>query len=284
MLLRGIYGFLVGGLSLGGLVLPTLLKAQESLVSVAQDAPRKKSLVSGEVAASGQRNFYSQDDAAYDSSALLEAQLGLALSQRFKLGLQGGFSKQLVDDEKFEATDSALKLSAKTGSLHKGFDSAMGLSALLPTSKDSRENRSTYTVLSLSPGLALDLSEVGIPRFSVDLGMSFGLGFYKYKTAASGSSNKAWAQKNFLSLTYGVLKFLELSASFAQANAWTYEGDIVQSFETEQSLQLLLPLKTRLAVGHRNGGNVLKPNGQDSNIEVFNGNSSVIFSTLAVGF
>lgn len=276
---RSRYLFLVGALGLGGSSVPG--HAVESVAEVSAPADRKAKAVQISLAATGESNLYANSDAAHEASFLFEGAVAYNLHKKFKVSGAGGFTKNFEDEGKALITDSALKASYVAGEVFPKGKFSLGFSTLVPTSKDSRKNRGLRTVLTLSPKLSTDLASIGLKGLTVGLTLGLSAGFYKYETAASGASNRPFGIKNTLDIRWAPKDYLALGGTFAQSNAWTYEQNIVQAFEFEQYIEGSHG-PVSLALGHRNGGNQLKPNGQDSNLDVFDSNSSVIFSTLSV--
>jgi len=78
------------------------------------------------------------------------------------------------------------------------------------------------------------------------------------------------------------LEGLHLELMFVRNWGWTYRGNQSDSFDMYQELSFPVTKKLTVAVGHDNTGDVLKPNGTDSNVELFNPRSSTIYTYLSV--
>lgn len=273
---------MVGGKKTGAggcLVIAFLLI--ESLASGGTLDKRKAWGLSSSVTASS--DFYDTQDSNHSSDASIEIAGTYKWSPRLDSGLSLAATKGFSQEQKLSLEDGVFRTALKMGSLAE--DLKLGLSAqlLLPFSEESQQ-RSMITVLTLGAAVAYDLIHIGLKHASASYTLYLGRGLHRFSTGPGGSSNRAYTIAQKLGLNWAMSRKVSLALSFQHGNHWTYEGNLKQNFTAAEELTFDASDKLSFSLGHKNGGDVLRANGADSNIELFNGATSVVYSSVAYLF
>jgi len=207
----------------------------------------------------------------------------LKLNKDYNLRLDGGYSQDLKNSDSNDFGDTSLSLVRKPVAVGRTFMMGYSLAAIAPTSKDShvRQNLQAGTSASLITMINPDRL---IPGWAIVSGISFRKNFHQYDTAIDGSVNTAYSSSQSISITYDFPIGITLSGEFAHKNAWTYQNNVKEAFEHTEEVGYAFNKTVSAAVGHTNSGNALKANGQDSNIELVNENTSLIYASTTVAF
>lgn len=228
-------------------------------------------------------DFYDTQDSSHNSDASFEVAGTYKWNARWASALSLVAAKGFNQEQKLSVEDGILSTTFKAGSLAQ--DLALNLSAqtLLPISEESRQ-RSTLTVLTVGAGIVYDLIHIGLKHAAATYTFYLGRGFHRFATGPGGSSNRAYSVAQKLGLNWEITPAFSLALSFQHGNHWTYEGNLKQNFTAAEEFNYQANKKLSFSLGHKNGGDVLRANGADSNIELFNGATSVIYSSVAYFF
>ena len=234
----------------------------------------------------GTTDLYRRQEAYHSADTSFDVLGSYRILPVLNVGLALGAGREVSGEKRWLLSDGAVKIGGRVAELGEWTVAQVSVQALLPFSQESGEVRSTRTTLTVTPSVTQDLESVGLKHVALTFSLGFSRALHQYETSATGASNKVWGVNERLGLEWKVTKRVSLSAFIAQGNAWTYEGNLTQSLSSGQELDIILERKTNLAlmVGHRLGGDQLKPNGQDTSIELFNSNASVLFLGLAQTF
>lgn len=155
------------------------------------------------------------------------------------------------------------------------------LTSLVPVSKNSTQRDQLQT--ALSAGLSFVMEPVDGQGFSFSTAVSLGRNIHAYEEDINGNVLNEYSSNQSVIVGYGISDF-SLSASFINRSRLTYQSNTKSAFEITEELGYTLNDHFALALGHSNSGATLKPNGTDSNIELINENSSVVYGTLSMTF
>jgi hypothetical protein len=98
------------------------------------------------------------------------------------------------------------------------------------------------------------------------------------------SRNFTYSSSQTLALSYEWPVGISISATLVHRNALTYQSNIRESFEISEELGYEINKTFSVAVGHTNSGNALKANGVDSNIQLMDENSSMVYASGTMSF
>lgn len=238
---------------------------------------------SGFINASRSSNLVDFQDGTRQESADYLTRFNYKLTENYSARISGGYSQDLRYSENSDFSDTSLSLNrtpVKAGShLLLGYR----VSASIPTSKDSHKRQSLQT--AISTGLVGMVNpERLIPGLEISGSISVGRNIHQYETALDGRVNNQYTSAQALSVGYGLKYGLSLSAEFVHKNAWSYQGGMRDSFEMSQELGLEINRVFSVALGHTNSGSSLRPNGNDSNVQIIDEKSSIVYGSLTATF
>ncbi len=207
--------------------------------------------------------------------------IGLSMTPKYKILATTSYTQDLKNSEDNALEDSSLTIVRNPVDFSKSFVLGGSFSALLPTSKASstRDN----LILGARIGISLTLKPEIFPTWSFSAALSGGQNFHQYETNSAGSvlNKYALAQTFSGSKSFGNTT---LSIEFSNKNAWSYYGYMKQAFEHSQEISYSVNDHLSLSLGHTNAGNALRADGYGSNIALVNENSSMVYTTLMLGF
>lgn len=154
------------------------------------------------------------------------------------------------------------------------------VSALIPVSKNSRIRDQLQGALSGAVGFSVTPIDNG---FSYGARVTAGRNFHPYSENINGSVLNQYSSNQGVNVGYTYGNW-DLSVSFTNMTRWTYQGNTRSVFDLSEELSYAVNQSFSLAVGHTNSGSNLRPNGMDSNISLFNENSSIIYGTLSATY
>jgi hypothetical protein len=155
------------------------------------------------------------------------------------------------------------------------------LTAVIPVSKYSRIKDELQTALSGRIGLSMTPADG--QGFSAAAGVTLGRNFHNYEEDINGAILNQYSSNQNLNLGYGFGSF-KLSVSFVNRSRQTYKGNTKSTFELTEEVGYSVNDNFSLALGHTNAGSTLKANGVDSNIELIDENSSVVYGTIGFSY
>lgn len=154
------------------------------------------------------------------------------------------------------------------------------LTATIPNSQTSVKKDQLQTALSGKIGFALTPAADG---FSMSVGITAGRNFHAYEEDINGSVLNQYSSNQSLGLGYSIGDW-SVSADFINRSRWTYKGNSKSAFEISEEIGYSINDNFSAAIGHSNAGATLKANGSDSNIEMFNENTSMVYGTLGLSY
>ncbi len=155
------------------------------------------------------------------------------------------------------------------------------LITLLPVSQNSIKRDQLQTALSARILFATEPTDgQGI---SFNTSVSVGRNFHAFSENINGQVLNQYSSNQSIGLGYGISDF-SLSWSFLNRSRLTYQNNTKNTFEMSEELEYSVNDNFTLAVGHTNAGKGLKDNGTDSNIELINENTSVVYGTLGLTY
>ena len=153
------------------------------------------------------------------------------------------------------------------------------LLAIVPVSKKSVKKDELKT--ALGGRVALALTDPSGQGFSYGASLGLNQNFHTYEEDINGAVLSKYTSTQSLSCGY-TYELWSLSLDAINRTRWTYQNNVKSTFELAEELAYSLNPNIGLALGHTNGGSPLKPNGSDSNIELINENTSMIYGSLTL--
>jgi hypothetical protein len=166
--------------------------------------------------------------------------------------------------------------------LSDNFDAQISysLTAVIPISKLTVKKDQLQT--SLSGKIAYSIAPKA-DGFSAGVGITLGRNFHAYEEDINGSVLNQYSSNQNLNLGYGMGNW-SISVDFVNRTRLTYKGNTKSAFGISEELSYAISKNYSVAFGHSNAGSTLKPNGTDSNIDIYNENTSTIYASLGLSY
>ncbi len=238
---------------------------------------------SGFINASRSTSLYNFEDGTKRDGMDYSARLNFKISNEYSLRVQGGYSQDLNYPETNDFSDTSVNLQRAPVAFGKNFLIGYRVGAGIPTSKDSHTRQNLLLSTSAALNIMINPDRL-IPGFEVASSISAGRNFHQYETAIDGRVNTQYSSNQTLSLSYGFNSGISISADFLHRNTWSYQNVMRDSFEMTQELGYQLNPTWAFAIGHTNSGSTLKPNGSDSNVQIVDEKSSLVYASTTVIF
>jgi hypothetical protein len=197
--------------------------------------------------------------------------------------LSGGYSQDLRYSENSDFADTSIALNRTPVKVGRNLLLGYRVSAVAPTSKDSYKRQSLQTALSTALVGMINPDRL-IPGLEISGSVSFGRNIHQYETALDGRVNNQYSSAQALAIGYALKYGLSLSAEFIHKNAWSYQNVMRDSFEMSQELGFEFNPAFSVAIGHTNSGSSLRPNGNDSNVQIVDEKASILYGSLTATF
>jgi hypothetical protein len=185
-----------------------------------------------------------------------------------------GSAKIAINQDNFgqhETTmsDGTIALGIKGYDFSPEFKTVHSLGTVVPVTEKSTETDRLQGTLSTSNGIAFSglyfnlTYKLGLVRF-----------FHEFTQNAEGSPNLQYRISHLLDLKIPITDQFSLSTVGAYRTGWTYKGFERFGFIFDADLNYDLNKNLAIFIGTSTDGNALKSNGVDSNITVFDENTS----------
>ena len=237
--------------------------------------------ISGSVTAARSTSLYDFQDGTRKDS--LDTSLKVDLNfwpYPSSLRISTGYSRDLHNDQASDVTDTAISL-RRTYAVGDTLTLVPSITGIAPTSKQSHTAENSNGALRFGAGL--NHTSQKLIGWEVGGALSGGQNFNQYETSVGGTVLSKYVFSQSLSTSY-TYKRVGLSVEFVHKNGWSYQGALTESFEHTEELGFEITKMFSVAIGHTNGGSVLKPDGQNSNLNVINENSSMVYGALTMSF
>jgi hypothetical protein len=149
----------------------------------------------------------------------------------------------------------------------------------LPLSKRAFRQESLILGTNAGARMILDGGKTG---FTAMIDVTGSRSIHQFETATTGQSNTSWGISNRFLVEYAFFRKLALSADFVRTARVTYAGHFVNQFDFTQELSYQAWPLLAFAIGHNNSGATLKANQLDSNVAIFNENSSAVYASVTL--
>lgn len=215
-------------------------------------------------------------------SAALDVVLAPSLTVTDSLKLLGKFAvnQDLSGERKLLVQNGGLQLRHKGVQLAAPLSLSPAIGVGLPFSKKSFRQESL--IMSGNGGARLTLAtESG---FSTFLDLTGSRSVHQFTTSTTGASNTKWGANARLFAAYTFLSRFTVSNDLLRTSRFTYLGNIQNQFDFTQELSFQALPSIALAVGHNNAGAALKANQLDSNVKLYDENSSTVYGSMTLSF
>lgn len=270
---------------LSSILFSTFSLAQEANNSSSQsaaDESKKVPAFSGSIQMARSTSLNDYQDGTRKDGMDYAARFKFRMTEKYALRLDGSFSQDLRNSDSNDFNDVSITLLRSPLNLGRLFKMGFSLSALVPTSKDSRIRQNLKSAAAAGASLAINPEKL-IEGLSIGGGVSVKKNIHEYTTAIDGSVNTEYSSGQSLSIAYQHSTGFGFSFEFIHKNGVTYQNNLKEAFEHTEELGYSLNEALALAVGHTNSGSMLKANG-DMNLALINPISSMVYGSVNVAF
>lgn len=230
------------------------------------------------------------------------------LSDSYSLMGSFGFRKELTQQMRLLGQDGVVGVMHNPIQLGSYVRFTPSAGIRVPMSQQSLDYDSMYA--GAQAGVQLDFSgkAIGVGRLSLTYIGTVGRDFYQYTQAQSGGIlsapnapvldgsapqaggpspaliNIEYDLKSIALLSYQLSNKFSLTETGIYLAGYDFDGDIRSNFEICEELDYQLARQIGLGVGFSNGGNVLMPDGQSSNVQIYNPNSSNVYGSVVLSY
>ena len=155
------------------------------------------------------------------------------------------------------------------------------VTAVIPVSQYSVKKDQLQTALSGKIGFSL--MPVDGNGFGIVTGISLGRSFHSYEEDINGSVLNQYSSNQNAGISYAFNDW-SFSADFVNRTRWTYKNSVKSSFEISEEIGYSISPNFLAAIGHTNAGATLKANGADSNVDLYNENTSIVYATMGMSY
>lgn len=240
-------------------------------------------MMSGFIQASRSTNLYDFQDGSRQDGMDYSARLNINLTKIHLIRIDGGYTQNITNPESSDWNDTSISFRKSPTLMSWPVLLGYSIGGVIPTSKDSykRQNSQGSATASVTAALNPSVLMAGLGVTGI---LSFAKNFHQYETDINGKVLNQYTSSQILSLSYDWPVGISISANLVHRNAFTYQSNIRESFEISEELSYEINKMFSVAVGHSNSGNALKPNGTDSNVQVMDENSSVVYASGTMSF
>lgn len=216
------------------------------------------------------------DPNAYErkSETSLEIAPSIGLTSMLKLALVSSLSREFDAAATTTLSNTRLSLSHAVLPIGREVMLTPSVSATLPTNKFAVDDDTYQGALGGQVSLSRDLQDHRMP-ITVAARFGYERSFHQLTLNSGSAPNIRERIREGLNLKWMMNSRWSLSVDAMATQAWTYRGVIRNRFDLSQELGFDVDPKLGFYIGHSNGGNAFKANGRDSNIALFDANSSM---------
>jgi hypothetical protein len=252
----------------------------------------------------------SRSDTNYSAETDFNLLGSYKLSSDYSLTGNFGLRKELSQQQRLLGQDGLVGVthSAFVINPYMKFTPSMGVR--IPISEQSSDYDSMYGGVQASGRIDFAGAAVGIKRASFTYIGTVGRDFYQYNQALSGGIIGApnapapagsvgapvsgGTSPDQINIEYDFRNVALLNYQFTDALSFTETGiyvagydfdDVVHgNFQFTEEVDYQLAKQVTVGLGFSNGGNMLGPDGQSSNVEIYNPNSASVYGSLILTY
>ena len=195
---------------------------------------------------------------------------GYKINSLYSVNAKTGFTKELSGPQNTTMANTTLGAAVKGIQINPETITTHGLSVVLPTSEVSQKRDRLNTSISLANGISYK-GEIISAKYTLGLTKNF----HEFEQNAEGAFLTEYRITNGLDLSAALTEKFSISVSGLYRTSFTYTKDQKYSFAIDSDLNYDLTEKLATNLGVSNEGSALKDNGADTNINIYDGKSSV---------
>lgn len=229
------------------------------------------------------RSLVDSKDGSFEEGRDLLLANTFAISREFSLGFKGGYSQDLRRPDLAGPSDLSLVMNKKFPSAGIVALPSLGLSAVLPTSKDSRENKELQGALGLQMKLTSKDGVLLNGALDIEARLLLSRSFHKHTIAADGNLNNQTSFVQGVSTSLNLPKKFTVTIDILHRYLWNYRNQMSERFGHSEEIGWEVSPTLSIYGGHDLGGvggnPVIKANGE-SNISFLSETASTVYAGL----
>lgn len=215
-----------------------------------------------------------------DYTFRLAAKLGA--NSKYTMKLTAIYSDNLNANGESDWADTAISIGRAPAPVGRYLLMAPAAVLGLPTSKESRDHQQLQATGKVALTTIVNPERL-ITGLSIVVNLVGARNFHKYDTMTDGKVNTEYQFIQNPTFVYSIGDF-SMTADFAHVNTWSYQNTMKDVFQFTQELGYQFNKTFAGALGHTNGGSTLKANGIESNVQLINENTSLVYASMTVSF
>jgi hypothetical protein len=230
------------------------------------------------------QNFYNEQD--YNKIHSTDLSLTAKYTKdnfNYSLGLSLSQQNNLQQDTTLANTNLSMASKPFDAFFETPWQASYGVSLTLPTDQEQKRSTRYNGSFGLRGSLTRSLSLLNLP-IDILYSLSGSKNFHEYDLNAEGRPLTEYSLKNRLGLDLSFTEKFSLSLLFDYINGLTYRQHAREKFATNLEIGYQLSKKISASLGIATDGSAKKANDFDSNISVFNANTSIVHSGVSLLF
>lgn len=256
--------------------------AVNSSTTLVQQSERSP-LFNGFVNAARSTSLYDFQDGSRKDGMDYTGRVNFNLTKNYTVRIDGGYSQDLKDSQNDDWNDTSVSVRRNPFAISRSLLMGLSLGGVAPTSKESYKIKNSMGSMSVGMSLSNNPKAL-IPGLGIVGTASLSRNFHQYETDINGKVLSQYSSTQSLAVSYDWPVGISASATFVHRNGLTYQNNIRESFEISEELGYEVTKAISIAVGHSNSGNALKANGVDSNVQIVDEDSSIVYASGTVAF
>jgi hypothetical protein len=222
----------------------------------------------------------SASDPSYSAGADFHIIPSLTLSPAWKLATYWTLQQEWSGERTTKLTRSEVRGTWAGAELARGLSWGAFGSVVLPLTYRARTDESLVFGARVAPRLTYDLGAVSRVPLLLEYEPTLRRNFHEYTTSALGAPNAQFSvtQRGLLGVDLG--RGWGLNSQLAYYSFWSYEGDLWNKFKWDQEVTFSPDPKWSFALGISNFANGMRANGLDSNLGIFDYETTVMYGTF----
>lgn len=234
-----------------------------STLTFAKESPL--SLTISSTTSTGTQKFGDPDKTYTNESAVVST---YKLSEKTSLSLYLWAEKALSGERQFNVQDGYLGVGHSIATVGPVSYSVIARN-YIPLSKNSKDNTHLQYQFMIGPQARIKFDNLGVPGLTVLVRPYFNYYIHKFTTSLTGQSNTQYAFFQRVIIGQSFTDKISVSLDNIYWKSFTYGGKTKDTFYLDQSVSYTFNDNFSMSLGHLIGGSALAPDGQSSNIEIF---------------
>jgi len=219
------------------------------------------------------------DEAGQDRSTNIEVRPTFKISEDLSVGATLGLIKSHVGEETLEAINTKFALAYKETPILSWLSTHPSTFVRFPTNETSRKRDRLQVSAGVENTLTARSHIFGLTN-SNSYGFSVQKNSHEFDRNAEGTANIEYQLQHAISENLSIHKNITLGLGALFVQQRTYHQHWIERYEFSQEMAYEFQNNLVAKMGHQTGGALFKANGKDSNLELYNGYTSLFYLGL----